>query len=95
MTEKGHLFSFFFEDPRKIENLMRNRTKIVFHCEFSMMRGPKMYYLMRDTDRKINLEKWPMLFYPEIYLLEGGYKNFHSQYSVSHLTISTCVREDT
>lgn len=52
------------------------RKVIVFHCEFSSERGPKMYRFLRQMDRDANKECYPALHYPEIYLLEGGYKAF-------------------
>ena len=37
---------------------------------------------MRETDRKENGMKFPKLYYPEVYLLEGGYKAFFEKFSV-------------
>jgi len=51
---------------------------LVFHCEFSSHRGPKAYKKIRSLDRKQN--EYPNLFYPEMYLLEGGYKQFWEEY---------------
>jgi len=53
---------------------------IVFHCEFSSHRGPKSYKRVRANDRKINEPNYPDLFYPEMYLLEGGYKQFYKDF---------------
>jgi len=53
---------------------------LVFHCEFSSHRGPKSYKRIRSSDRKINEPNYPELFYPEMYLLEGGYKQFYKDY---------------
>ena len=50
---------------------------LVFHCEFSIERGPKLMREIREKDRSLNKHNYPNLFYPEIYLLEGGYKNFY------------------
>ncbi|KAJ3441618.1 cdc25-like protein phosphatase twine-related [Anaeramoeba flamelloides] len=47
---------------------------VVFYCEFSQSRGPKLMRLLRDADRQIN--KYPKLHYPQSYLLAGGYRNF-------------------
>ncbi|XP_018578216.1 M-phase inducer phosphatase-like [Anoplophora glabripennis] len=57
------------------------RHILVFHCEFSSERGPNLYRYLRKEDRQKNENAYPNLFYPEIYLLEGGYKNFFEQYS--------------
>jgi len=53
---------------------------IVFHCEFSSHRGPKSYKRVRANDRKLNEPNYPDLFYPEMYLLEGGYKQFYKDF---------------
>ena len=47
---------------------------MVFHCEFSSERGPRVYKLFRSMDRKKNI--YPELDWPEIYLLKDGYKRF-------------------
>ena len=52
---------------------------IVFHCEFSEKRGPAMDHALREIDRRLHMEHYPRLFYPEIYILEGGYKHFYEQ----------------
>ena len=31
---------------------------------------------LRNVDRQANMETYPSLFYPEVYLLDGGYKAF-------------------
>jgi hypothetical protein len=53
---------------------------LVFHCEFSSHRGPKSYKRIRSSDRKINECNYPYLYYPEMYLLEGGYKQFFKDF---------------
>jgi len=35
---------------------------------------------MRKLDRSANLENWPSLYYPELYLLDGGYQGFFQKY---------------
>eukprot|EP01135_Chromosphaera_perkinsii_P011096 Nk52_evm5s2340 gene=Nk52_evmTU5s2340 len=53
---------------------------IVFHCEFSSKRGPKMYQHLRSLDRSLHLHCYPDLYYPETYVLEGGYKDFYGKF---------------
>jgi len=53
---------------------------IVFHCEFSSHRGPKSYKRVRASDRRLNEPNYPDLYYPEMYLLEGGYKQFFKDF---------------
>ncbi|NXX79763.1 MPIP1 phosphatase, partial [Urocolius indicus] len=50
------------------------RVIIVFHCEFSSERGPRMCRFVRERDRLGN--EYPKLHYPELYVLKGGYKDF-------------------
>lgn len=60
-----------------------NRHIIIFHCEFSSERGPRLMKLLREKDRQIN--KYPELMYPELYLLDGGYRDFfrkHKEYCI-------------
>ncbi|KAI5174411.1 M-phase inducer phosphatase 1 isoform X3 [Manis pentadactyla] len=50
------------------------RVIVVFHCEFSSERGPRMCRYVRERDRLGN--EYPRLHYPELYVLKGGYKEF-------------------
>ncbi|KAM4029065.1 M-phase inducer phosphatase 1 [Anomaloglossus baeobatrachus] len=50
------------------------RVIIIFHCEFSSERGPRMCKFVREKDRDLN--EYPRLHYPELYILQGGYKDF-------------------
>lgn len=49
---------------------------IVFHCEFSSQRGPKMWQFVRKLDRNMNIEDYPRLDFPQIFVLKGGYDQF-------------------
>ncbi|TBU00988.1 hypothetical protein CWI36_1472p0010, partial [Hamiltosporidium magnivora] len=48
---------------------------LIFHCEYSSIRAPRLAKYLRNKDREVN--KYPKLFFPEIYIMEGGYKNFY------------------
>ncbi|XP_057714496.1 M-phase inducer phosphatase 2 [Corythoichthys intestinalis] len=50
------------------------RVIVLFHCEFSSERGPRMCRFVRQKDRSLN--DYPKLHYPELYVLKGGYKEF-------------------
>ncbi|CAF2409182.1 unnamed protein product [Rotaria sp. Silwood2] len=52
-------------------------TIIVFHCEFSSERGPRLCRLFRSLDRQYNISNYPYLSFPSIYLLDGGYADFY------------------
>ncbi|OHS93611.1 Rhodanese-like domain containing protein [Tritrichomonas foetus] len=59
---------------------------IVFHCEFSSERGPKVMQKFRNYDRSVN--EYPNLTYPNIFLLEGGFKRFFAE---KHENSSICI----
>jgi rhodanese-related sulfurtransferase len=52
------------------------RNIIIFHCEFSSERAPNLSRFLRNKDREANSSMYPSLHFPEVYLLDGGYKNF-------------------
>ncbi|GJQ88322.1 Cdc25 [Trypoxylus dichotomus] len=66
-------------DAREQEDTKRDI--LVFHCEFSSERGPNLSRFLRQVDRRLNNNVYPYLHYPEVYLLDGGYKNFYKQFS--------------
>ncbi|KIL68578.1 hypothetical protein M378DRAFT_71427 [Amanita muscaria Koide BX008] len=49
------------------------KTVLVFHCEFSAKRAPTFAKHLRAKDRATNNHFYPKIYYPEIYILEGGY----------------------
>ncbi|OQR95068.1 mediator of RNA polymerase II transcription subunit 31 [Achlya hypogyna] len=49
-------------------------TALIFYCEFSAKRAPQMMRHIRKIDRFIHASKYPELHYPEMYLIDGGYK---------------------
>ncbi|KFD52722.1 hypothetical protein M514_06378 [Trichuris suis] len=65
---------------RKELRLSESREIVIFYCEYSQERGPRMSRYLRAMDRRMNVANYPKLHYPEIYLLDGGYKNFYPQH---------------
>jgi rhodanese-related sulfurtransferase len=57
-----------------------DNTVVVFHCEFSRNRGPTLMRAFRELDRKENLDRYPHLSYPHVYLLDGGYRRFFQDF---------------
>lgn len=76
--DKELLIKKLFNQPLTCEK--GKRVVLIFHCEFSIERGPKLMREIREFDRLLNKHCYPNLFYPEIYLLEGGYKLFYENY---------------
>lgn len=71
------VLDYFLKCPL-VPSAAEKRIILVFHCEFSSERGPKMCRLLREEDRARN--EYPGLYYPETYLLKGGYKEFFPEY---------------
>uniref|UniRef100_G1MRY0 M-phase inducer phosphatase n=1 Tax=Meleagris gallopavo TaxID=9103 RepID=G1MRY0_MELGA len=63
---------FLLKNP--IPPSKNKRVIVVFHCEFSSERGPRMCRFVRERDRLGN--EYPNLHYPELYVLKGGYRDF-------------------
>jgi M-phase inducer tyrosine phosphatase len=73
VSESDVLIGGFFQSP--IPDAL-----IVFHCEFSHNRGPQLAGLFRELDRDANKLKYPSLYYPNVYILDGGYRQFYAEY---------------
>jgi len=57
---------------------------IIFHCEFSVVRGPRGYDTLRGMDRQANgIANYPRCYYPYVYVLHGGYRTFHEKWNGS------------
>ena len=41
-----------------------------------------MYRFLREQDRELNKDSYPKLNYPEVYVMEGGYKAFYEKHEV-------------
>jgi len=74
--EKQHILTQFLKNPPKEKS--EKRKILIFHCEFSSKRGPSMSRFLRNKDRDAHQDSYPNLYYPELYLLEGGYKEFYN-----------------
>ncbi|OHT01964.1 hypothetical protein TRFO_31034 [Tritrichomonas foetus] len=68
-----------FVDNRIIQSTQKPlkdiKILIIFHCEFSHQRGPELASIFRKIDRKVN--SYPNLFYPDVYVLDGGIANVY------------------
>jgi M-phase inducer tyrosine phosphatase len=73
MTNPNDFVEQFFRYPRE-------DCVIVFHCEFSQSRGPKMAMQFRDYDRTVNRVDYPALSYPHVFIMHGGYRDFYELY---------------
>lgn len=73
MPSKNELFQFLFGDRQRFNDLMAQGTIFIFHCEFSERRAPILYKSLREKDRDINIEIYPKLYFPEIYIMQGGF----------------------
>lgn len=67
---------------RVFEKFVGQNVCFVFHCEFSMNRGPTLMKMFREYDRYVNYEYYPDVTHKNIYLLEGGYSRFYKEYPV-------------
>ncbi|ORY07875.1 Rhodanese-like protein [Basidiobolus meristosporus CBS 931.73] len=56
------------------------RTIVIFHCEYSAQRGPRMALYLRNKDRELNIENYPNLYFPELYIVDGGYRKFYEEF---------------
>ena len=74
-SELRKLSEFFDPAIKETQN-----TVLIFHCEFSSKRGPAACQAMREYDRTLNSHRYPYLFYPYIYVMEGGYQTLFSKY---------------
>uniref|UniRef100_A0A3Q3BC66 M-phase inducer phosphatase n=1 Tax=Kryptolebias marmoratus TaxID=37003 RepID=A0A3Q3BC66_KRYMA len=73
LHQEDEVENFLLRTPT-VPSCPDKRVVIIFHCEFSSERGPKMCRFVRARDRAMN--EYPNLHYPELYILKGGYKNF-------------------
>ncbi|CAF2449214.1 unnamed protein product [Rotaria sp. Silwood2] len=73
---RSQIYNEYFHKPLELRDTSK-RNIFIFHCEFSSERAPSLLRFFRSEDRNIHERNYPQLHYPEIYLLEGGYKAFY------------------
>ncbi|KAF2134506.1 Rhodanese-like protein [Dothidotthia symphoricarpi CBS 119687] len=57
------------------------KTLLILHCEYSAHRAPLMAKFVRSHDRKENAHRYPLLTFPEVYILDGGYSSFYHSHA--------------
>jgi M-phase inducer tyrosine phosphatase len=72
-NDKDKLAGELFSAPK-------SRTALVLHCEYSAHRAPIMAKYLRHQDRAINVDTYPNLTYPDMYILDGGYSSFFAEH---------------
>ncbi|EMP27917.1 M-phase inducer phosphatase 3 [Chelonia mydas] len=77
LYREEQLARWFLPDPLGTTPSPRSST-LIFHCEFSSERGPRLCRSLRRMDRDAN--RYPELWYPELYALHGGYKEFYQHF---------------
>ncbi|PIO62511.1 rhodanese-like protein [Teladorsagia circumcincta] len=55
----------------------------IFYCEYSQKRGPSMAQTLRSVDRQRNVDVYPKVDFPEIYVVDKGYRNFFETFADS------------
>lgn len=68
------------------------RTLIVLHCEFSQSRAPEYYRFLRQLESDL----YGAHTLPEMYVMQGGYREFHALYKDrfdAKLTYTTMIDE--
>ncbi|AFN82832.1 M phase inducer phosphatase [Encephalitozoon romaleae SJ-2008] len=75
----GHIMNAVnISSTRELGLLFRKPKALIFHCEFSSIRAPRLAQHLRNMDRMKN--PYPLLTIPEVYVMEGGYRKFYSKY---------------
>lgn len=83
--EAGHIKTAqnIISTSKIIRILNRSTNKNVAgicYCQLSQSRGPKLYQLIRDYDYEKNVDNYPNLSLPQLYILDGGYTQFNKKY---------------
>lgn len=64
---------------------------VVFHCEFSSERAPKMWSLLRKIDRNVLSSNSSDLEYYQAYVLAGGYRQYYEQFKGTRAVVGGYV----
>ena len=72
--------SMFTDIDQELNTSFENHL-LIFHCEFSVNRGPEMASTFRKIDRLLNHNRYPFLYYPHVFVLSGGFKKFYQKHS--------------
>ncbi|KAJ9292790.1 hypothetical protein DTO271G3_8489 [Paecilomyces variotii] len=84
--EGGHINGALnYNDKEELADILFEKepkpgTVLVFHCEYSAHRAPIMAKYIRHKDRAVNVDEYPKLTYPEMYILDGGYSAFFAEH---------------
>ncbi|GJD09855.1 hypothetical protein Gasu2_40800 [Galdieria sulphuraria] len=74
--------------PKQIEDLLCPpgwetqpvADAIIFYCEYSSHRAPKMSQNLRSLDRNAHFHSYPFLSYPHLYIISKGYREFYIEF---------------
>lgn len=83
--EGGHINGALnYNDKEKLAGELfgspKARTALILHCEYSAHRAPIMAKYIRHHDRAVNIDSYPHLTYPDLYILDGGYSSFFTEH---------------
>ncbi|KAH9386962.1 uncharacterized protein NEMAJ01_1858 [Nematocida major] len=85
--EGGHIHTALNISSKKDMNFLfrkllhkkeKKKFVIILYCEYSSVRAPRMALFLRNQDRLQST--YPELLFPNVYVMEGGYKDFFRSY---------------
>lgn len=84
-----------FFTPEALDKYGNGKYVLVFHCQFSSIRGPECKATLKSIDRELTLKKGPNAssFYPDVFLLQGGYDEFFKIFNGAYCTPPNYVKE--
>eukprot|EP01029_Cantina_marsupialis_P024378 TRINITY_DN62659_c0_g1_i1.p1 TRINITY_DN62659_c0_g1~~TRINITY_DN62659_c0_g1_i1.p1 ORF type:complete len:403 (-),score=111.41 TRINITY_DN62659_c0_g1_i1:248-1456(-) len=90
-TDPVGLQEILFDDPPSIAE--GKHIVVLFHCEYSQKRAPKLMRELRAMDRLTN--QYPNLCYPEAYLIKDGYRSiFQTHQQLCHGSYRSMFDDD-